>query len=174
MRLLDNVLTHFITSRPTAWRRAKYAALRERSVGLGVMGFHSFLQAQRIPFESATGEIVEHEDVPQNPREPPTQRRLRSRRNAAPARTRRNAASRRASATSSRSRRPPRSASSAAAHQRLHRADPGQYLHAQDTVGRVLGAQSASAKLLAAKGADTRTSGNRSSSMKARCSISMC
>src|SRR3546814_1665529 len=33
--------------------RAKYSASRERSVGLGVMGFHSFLQARGIPFESA-------------------------------------------------------------------------------------------------------------------------
>ena len=34
-------------------KRARYAALRERSVGLGVMGFHSFLQAKGIPMESA-------------------------------------------------------------------------------------------------------------------------
>jgi ribonucleoside-diphosphate reductase alpha chain len=53
MRFLDNVLTHFITVVPDGMRRARYAALRERSVGLGVMGFHSFLQAQGIPFESA-------------------------------------------------------------------------------------------------------------------------
>jgi ribonucleoside-diphosphate reductase alpha chain len=33
--------------------RAKYSAMRERSVGLGVMGFHSFLQANRVPFETA-------------------------------------------------------------------------------------------------------------------------
>src|SRR4029077_7164173 len=33
--------------------RAKYSALRERSVGLGVMGFHSFLQSKNIPLESA-------------------------------------------------------------------------------------------------------------------------
>jgi len=54
MRFLDNVLTHFITVAPDGMRRAKYAALRERSVGLGVMGFHSFLQANAIPLESAT------------------------------------------------------------------------------------------------------------------------
>src|SRR5262245_62057177 len=53
MRFLDNVLTHFITVAPDGMKRASYAALRERSVGLGVMGFHSFLQAQGIPFESA-------------------------------------------------------------------------------------------------------------------------
>ncbi len=53
MRFLDNVLTHFITVAPDGMKRARYAASRERSVGLGVMGFHSFLQAQGIPFESA-------------------------------------------------------------------------------------------------------------------------
>jgi ribonucleoside-diphosphate reductase alpha chain len=53
MRFLDNVLTHFITVAPDGMKRAKYAALRERSVGLGVMGFHSFLQQKGIPFESA-------------------------------------------------------------------------------------------------------------------------
>ncbi len=53
MRMLDNVLTHFITVAPEGMKRARYSALRERSVGLGVMGFHSFLQAQGIPFESA-------------------------------------------------------------------------------------------------------------------------
>jgi ribonucleoside-diphosphate reductase alpha chain len=53
MRFLDNVLTHFITVAPDGMKRARYAALRERSVGLGVMGFHSFLQAQGLPFEGA-------------------------------------------------------------------------------------------------------------------------
>ncbi len=53
LRFLDNVLTHFITVSPEGMKRARYAALRERSVGLGIMGFHSFLQAKGIPFESA-------------------------------------------------------------------------------------------------------------------------
>jgi ribonucleoside-diphosphate reductase alpha chain len=53
LRMLDNVLTHFITVAPSSMERARYSALRERSVGLGVMGFHSFLQAKAIPFESA-------------------------------------------------------------------------------------------------------------------------
>ncbi|NVK20282.1 MAG: ribonucleoside-diphosphate reductase subunit alpha [Methylocystaceae bacterium] len=53
MRMLDNVLTYFIENAPDSMARAKYSALRERSVGLGVMGFHSFLQARNIPFESA-------------------------------------------------------------------------------------------------------------------------
>ena len=51
--MLDNVLTSFIETAPESMVRAKYSALRERSVGLGVMGFHSFLQAKNIPLESA-------------------------------------------------------------------------------------------------------------------------
>ena len=53
MRFLDNVLTHFITVAPDSMAHARYSAMRERSVGLGVMGFHSLLQQRGIPFESA-------------------------------------------------------------------------------------------------------------------------
>ncbi len=53
LRFLDNVLNHFIENAPEGMEKAAYAAARERSVGLGVMGFHSFLQARGIPFESA-------------------------------------------------------------------------------------------------------------------------
>lgn len=53
MRFLDNVLESFIENAPEGMEKATYTAMRERSVGLGVMGFHSFLQARRIPFESA-------------------------------------------------------------------------------------------------------------------------
>jgi ribonucleoside-diphosphate reductase alpha chain len=53
MRFLDNVLTDFIENAPDSFAKAKYAAERERSVGLGIMGFHSFLQDQMVPFESA-------------------------------------------------------------------------------------------------------------------------
>ncbi len=52
-RFLDNVLQSFIDTAPSAMDRAKYSAQRERSVGLGLMGFHSFLQSQNAPFESA-------------------------------------------------------------------------------------------------------------------------
>jgi ribonucleoside-diphosphate reductase alpha chain len=52
MRFLDNVLTDFIKRAPDQFKDAKYSAERERSVGLGVMGFHSFLQKNRIPLES--------------------------------------------------------------------------------------------------------------------------
>jgi ribonucleoside-diphosphate reductase alpha chain len=53
MRFLDNVLQDFIDRAPEEMDPAIYAAMRERSVGLGLMGFHSFLQAQNVPFESA-------------------------------------------------------------------------------------------------------------------------
>ncbi|MFN3370692.1 MAG: ribonucleoside-diphosphate reductase subunit alpha [Sphingomonadaceae bacterium] len=53
MRFLDNVLTDYIDRAPPEMARAKYSAMRERSVGLGVMGLHSFFQARGIPFESA-------------------------------------------------------------------------------------------------------------------------
>lgn len=52
-RFLDNVLEDFIQRAPDEMAQSKYSAFRERSVGLGVMGFHSFLQAQGVPFESA-------------------------------------------------------------------------------------------------------------------------
>ncbi|MDE2337364.1 MAG: ribonucleotide-diphosphate reductase subunit alpha, partial [Alphaproteobacteria bacterium] len=57
MRFLDNVLEDFIRRAPDTMMRAKYAAMRERSVGLGVMGFHSFLQGRRIPLESVMAKV---------------------------------------------------------------------------------------------------------------------
>ncbi|MBT4588756.1 MAG: ribonucleoside-diphosphate reductase subunit alpha [Rhodospirillaceae bacterium] len=53
MRFLDNVLQDFIDRAPDSMEKSKYAAMRERSVGLGAMGFHSFLQSKMVPFESA-------------------------------------------------------------------------------------------------------------------------
>ncbi len=53
MRFLDNVLQDFIDNAADSFDRATYAAMRERSVGLGVMGLHSFLQDIIVPFESA-------------------------------------------------------------------------------------------------------------------------
>lgn len=57
MRFLDNVLTDFIQKAPDSMKRAKYAAMRERSVGLGVMGFHSFLQSKMIPMEGVMAKV---------------------------------------------------------------------------------------------------------------------
>jgi len=57
MRFLDNVLQDFIDNAPDEFSRATYAASRERSVGMGVMGFHSFLQANGIPLESVMAKV---------------------------------------------------------------------------------------------------------------------
>ena len=53
VRMLDNVLTYFIDHAPSQLDRAKYSALRERSIGLGAMGFHAYLQRNNIAFEGA-------------------------------------------------------------------------------------------------------------------------
>jgi ribonucleoside-diphosphate reductase alpha chain len=58
MRFLDNVLQDFIDRAPPEMARAKYSASRERSVGLGVMGFHSYLQSKGIAMESALAKAV--------------------------------------------------------------------------------------------------------------------
>jgi ribonucleoside-diphosphate reductase alpha chain len=58
MRFLDNVLQDYIDRAPDEMARAKYSAERERSVGLGVMGFHSFLQQKGIAFESAMAKAL--------------------------------------------------------------------------------------------------------------------
>lgn len=57
MLFLDRVLQDFIDRAPEDMDHARYAAMRERSVGLGVMGFHSFLQARSIPFESVMAKV---------------------------------------------------------------------------------------------------------------------
>ena len=51
VRFLDNVLTSFIENAPSELERAKYSASRERSIGLGAMGFHAYLQKNKLPFE---------------------------------------------------------------------------------------------------------------------------
>ena len=51
--MLDNVLSKFIQDAPSELHKASYSALRERSLGLGAMGFHSYLQSKNIPWESA-------------------------------------------------------------------------------------------------------------------------
>lgn len=57
MRFLDNVLQDFIDNAPDTMVRAKYSASRERSVGLGVMGFHSLLQSKDVPIESVMAKV---------------------------------------------------------------------------------------------------------------------
>ena len=53
IRMLDNVLEYFINTAPSQLEKAKFSAYRERSIGLGAMGFHAHLQKNNIPFESA-------------------------------------------------------------------------------------------------------------------------
>ena len=57
MRFLDNVLQDFIDTAPASMNRATYSAMRERSVGLGVMGLHSYLQSKLIPLESVMAKV---------------------------------------------------------------------------------------------------------------------
>tara|TARA_B100001250_G_scaffold44943_1_gene35302 strand:- start:18 stop:1955 length:1938 start_codon:yes stop_codon:yes gene_type:complete len=57
MRFLDNVLTDFIEKAPESFNDATYSASRERSVGLGVMGLHSYFQQKMIPFESVMSKV---------------------------------------------------------------------------------------------------------------------
>ena len=52
VRFLDNVLQYFIDHAPEELRKAKFSAERERSIGLGAMGFHGYLQSKGIPWES--------------------------------------------------------------------------------------------------------------------------
>ncbi len=71
MRFLDNVLQDFIDNAPDSMSRAKYSAQRERSVGLGVMGLHSFLQSQNVSIESVMAKVwnkklFEHIDLEVN------------------------------------------------------------------------------------------------------------
>ena len=57
MRFLDNVMTDFISNAPESFDNAKYSAMRERSVGLGVMGLHSYFQQKNIPFGSVMSKV---------------------------------------------------------------------------------------------------------------------
>ena len=52
VRMLDNVLTSFIDNAPSQLEKAKFSAQRERSIGLGAMGFHAYLQKEGIPFDN--------------------------------------------------------------------------------------------------------------------------
>ena len=57
MKFLDNVMSDFINRAPDSFSNAKYSAMRERSVGLGVMGLHSFFQQKNIPFGSVMSKV---------------------------------------------------------------------------------------------------------------------
>ena len=56
--MLDNVLNYFIANAPDAIARAKYSAERERSIGIGALGFHAYLQRNGIPFEGVMAKVA--------------------------------------------------------------------------------------------------------------------
>ena len=61
IRMLDNVLSYFIENAPEQMERARFSAMRERSLGLGAMGFHAYLQRNNMPFESVFASSVNYE-----------------------------------------------------------------------------------------------------------------
>ena len=58
--MLDNVLQYFIDNAPSAISRAKFSASRERSIGVGALGFHAYLQKHNLPWESALAVSTNH------------------------------------------------------------------------------------------------------------------
>jgi ribonucleoside-diphosphate reductase alpha chain len=60
VRMLDNVLTHFIENAPPELYRAAFSAENERSIGLGAMGFHAYLQRQDLAYESMWASSMNH------------------------------------------------------------------------------------------------------------------
>jgi ribonucleoside-diphosphate reductase alpha chain len=56
--MLDNVLQYFIDNAPDSISRARYSASRERSIGIGALGFHAYLQRNKIPFEGVMAKVT--------------------------------------------------------------------------------------------------------------------
>jgi ribonucleoside-diphosphate reductase alpha chain len=56
--MLDNVLDYFIKHAPSVIKRAKYSAMRERSIGIGALGFHAYLQKNNIAFEGVMAKVA--------------------------------------------------------------------------------------------------------------------
>ena len=59
--MLDNVLNYFIDNAPAAIERAKYSAMRERSIGIGALGFHAYLQRKNIAFEGVMAKVFNNQ-----------------------------------------------------------------------------------------------------------------
>jgi len=59
--MLDNVLNYFIANAPDAISRAKYSAERERSIGIGALGFHAYLQRNGIAFEGVMAKVANNQ-----------------------------------------------------------------------------------------------------------------
>jgi len=59
--MLDNVLEYFILNAPATIERARYSAIRERSIGVGALGFHAYLQRKGIAFEGVMGKVLNNQ-----------------------------------------------------------------------------------------------------------------
>lgn len=59
--MLDNVLQYFIDNAPDSIARAKHSASRERSIGVGALGFHAYLQRNGIPFEGVMAKVTNNQ-----------------------------------------------------------------------------------------------------------------
>ena len=59
--MLDNVLTYFINNAPDHIARAKYSAMRERSIGVGALGFHAYLQRKGVAFEGVMAKVANNQ-----------------------------------------------------------------------------------------------------------------
>lgn len=61
LEMLDNVLTYFIANAPDEISRARFSAKRERSVGVGALGFHAYLQQKNIAFEGVMAKSINNQ-----------------------------------------------------------------------------------------------------------------
>jgi len=59
--MLDNVLQYFIDNAPSTIQRAKYSASRERSIGVGALGFHAYLQRKGVAFEGVMAKVANNQ-----------------------------------------------------------------------------------------------------------------
>jgi ribonucleoside-diphosphate reductase alpha chain len=65
LEMLDNVITHFVNNAPDHIARARYSAMRERSVGIGMLGFHAYLQKNDIAFEGVMAKALNNKIIRQ-------------------------------------------------------------------------------------------------------------
>lgn len=59
--MLDNVLQHFIDNAPDVVSRARFSAMQERSIGVGALGYHAYLQKNNLPWESSMAAGKNHQ-----------------------------------------------------------------------------------------------------------------
>ena len=59
--MLDNVLQYFIDNAPASIERAKYSAMRERSIGIGALGWHAYLQKNGVAFEGVMAKVLNNQ-----------------------------------------------------------------------------------------------------------------